>query len=296
MSVADYNLGFVAFNNPEDVECMITSIQEWQLEGLKRCLVVDHSTDEVARNAIETVVKIAGWTYFSEENGGFGAGVNQLAAMSSDQDVLIVLNLDVRFCSLPPFAEMSRAIVQDSFSLVGTSLLNEEKQVVAGRLPPFSLKMLTFNFESANQGILKLQQACFGVQDWHGAVHGACFAIQIQDFISVGGLDENFFLYAEEFDLQTKLKKFSRRIGFIDSRSIVHHSEGKVSLKSAILNAFNLRYLAFRERRTTLFIYFTMQLIKLLFRIESRQPKPWAAVVRFNFNRKVLWQKLPTPF
>ena len=296
MSVADYNLGFVAFNNPEDVECMITSIQEWQLEGLKRCLVVDHSTDEVARNAIETVVKIAGWTYFSEENGGFGAGVNQLAAMSSDQDVLIVLNLDVRFCSLPPFAEMSRAIVQDSFSLVGTSLLNEEKQVVAGRLPPFSLKMLTFNFESANQGILKLQQACFGVQDWHGAVHGACFAIQIQDFISVGGLDENFFLYAEEFDLQTKLKKFSKRIGFIDSRSIVHHSEGKVSLKSAILNAFNLRYLAFRERRTTLFIYFTMQLIKLLFRIESRQPKPWAAVVRFNFNRKVLWQKLPTPF
>ena len=296
MSVADYNLGFVAFNNPEDVECMITSIQEWQLEGLKRCLVVDHSTDEVTRNAIETVVKVAGWTYFAEENGGFGAGVNQLAAMSSDQDVLIVLNLDVRFCSLPPFAEMSRAIVQDSFSLVGTSLLNEEKQVVAGRLPPFSLKMLTFNFKSANQRISKLQHPCLGVQDWHGAVHGACFAIQIQDFISVGGLDENFFLYAEEFDLQTKLKKFSRRIGFIDSRSIVHHSEGKVSLKSAILNTFNLRYLAFRERRTTLFIYFTMQLIKLLFRIESRQPKPWVAVFRFNFNRKVLWQKLPTPF
>lgn len=296
MSIADYNLGFVAFNNPADVECMITSIQEWELKGLNRCLVVDHSTDEVARKAIETVAQVAGWTYLAEENGGFGAGVNQLAAMSSDRDVLIVLNLDVRFCSLPPFVEMSRAIVQDSFSLVGTSLLNEERQVVAGRLPPFSLAMLTFNFKSANQGISKMQHPCLGVQDWHGAVHGACFAIQIKDFVSVGGLDENFFLYAEEFDLQTKLKKFSRRIGFIDSRSIVHHSEGRVNLKSAILNAFNLRYLALRERRVILFIHFTMQLIKLLCRIESRQQTPWAAVVRFNLNRKVLWQKLSMPF
>lgn len=295
MSCTNYNLGFVAFNNPEDVESMIVSIRRWQPKGLNRCLLVDHSTDDSAKFALEAAAKSAGWTHVANENGGFGAGVNKLVLMSCDCEVLVVLNLDVHFCHHPPFLEMTKAIVQDSFSLVGTTLLNEKRLEVAGRLPPFSIEMLWYNFRSANQRRLSSGQLVAGVQAWHGAVHGACFAVQTEDFTGVGGLDEKLFLYAEEFDLHTKLTALSKRIGFVPSHSIVHHSEGKVSRENSFLNAYNLRYLAIRERRPLLFVYFTLQLVKMLFKIETNQRKLLVSLFRFDINRQSLLQKLSQP-
>ena len=290
-----YNLGFVAFNNPRDVESMIVSVNKWHPRGLNRCILVDNSTDDSARRAIDAATKTAGWEYVARENGGFGAGVNELVSMSSNCSVIIILNLDIHFCSDPPFLEMTQAIVNGSFSLVGTSLLNEHGHAVAGRLPPFSIKMLTYNFQTANQENLVVDHSGNEVHDWYGAVHGACFAVKTEDFIRVGGLDEKLFLYAEEFDLQIKLAKSSKRIGFMSSHSIVHHSEGKVSEGNGFLNTYNLRYLALRERKMILFTFFTVRLMKILLRLDSEGQKPWLSVVRFDLPRQDLLYKLSNP-
>jgi GT2 family glycosyltransferase len=291
MSLSNYNLGFVAFNNPQEVESMIVSIQNCQPEGLKYCLLVDHSTDDSAKNSIDSATKLAGWTYAAKENRGFGAGVNELVSISQGCEVLIVLNLDVYFCSMPPFLEMSNAITIDSFSLVGTSLLNEKKHAVAGRLPPFSNKLLTHDFQESAQG-QDSDQSFGAIEAWSGAVHGACFAIKTDDFESVGGLDERLFLYAEEFDLQIKLMRFSKRIGFVPSHSIIHHSEGKVSRNNAFLNTYNLRYLASRERKPLLCLLFTLQLVRMLLRIKPKMHKLWISIFCSDLDRRVMLQYL----
>lgn len=292
MSSTNYNLGFVAFNNPEDVESMIVSIRRWQPKGLIRCLLVDHSTEDSSKFAIESAAKSAGWIHVAIENRGFGAGVNKLVSMSCDCEVLVVLNLDVYFCRHPPFSEMTKAIVQDSFSMVGTTLLNEKRLEVAGRLPPLSIDMLWYNFRTAHQGLLSSVQPVGGVQVWNGAVHGACFAVNTEDFTEVGGFDEKLFLYAEEFDLHTKLTALSKHIGFVPSHSIVHRSEGKVNRENAFLNAYNLRYLAMRDRRPILFVYFTLQLVKMLFKMEAQEKKLWASLFIIDINRKALLRKM----
>lgn len=292
MKNESYNLGFVAFNNPRDVESMIVSLKKWQPRGLNRCLLVDNSTDDSARKAIDAATKSAGWGYVAKENAGFGAGVNELVSMSSNCSVMIILNLDISFCSEPPFLRMTQAIVEESFSLVGTSLLNEYEHPVAGRLPPFSVKMLTFDFLAANQENLIVDQSGKKIHDWCGAVHGACFAVKTEDFIRVGGLDEKLFLYAEEFDLQIKLAKSLKRIGFMSSHSIVHHSEGKVNKENGFLNTYNLRYLAMRERKIILFVFFTFRLMRILFKLNLEGKKPWLSVVRFDLPRQDLLNKL----
>jgi GT2 family glycosyltransferase len=287
-----YNLGFVAFNNLMDVESMIVSIRKWRPEGLKRCLLVDHSSDDSIRTAIEAAVFTAGWAYVAKENGGFGAGVNELVLMSSDCVVLVVLNLDIHFRNKPPFLEMTSAIVHGAFSLVGTSLLNALGLEAAGRLPPFSEEMLFWTWRTARQSTSHSIQSLGRVEKWHGAVHGACFAIYTEDFRRVGGLDENLFLYAEEFDLQIKLSRFSKHIGFVTNNSIVHRSEGVVNENNSVLNAYNLRYLAIRERKIVLSLYFTLLLVKLIFGMDSNVRKPWMIIYRVDLNRKAIVQQL----
>jgi GT2 family glycosyltransferase len=288
----EYNLGCVAFNNLSDVEAMIDAIRRWQPIGLRRCLLVNHSTDDSVRSAIGEAAISAGWSYVAQENRGFGAGVNKLVSMSSDSKVLIVVNLDVHFCGEPPFLDMTKAVVRGSYSLVGTSLINEQGLEMAGRLPPFSEELLLWRFRSSKKNKSYPVHLSGKVEKWRGAVHGACFAIETEDFISVGGLDEKLFLYAEEFDLQAKLARFSKQIGFVSSKSIVHHSEGIVNRRNTVLNTYNLRYLAIRERKIFLSLYFTLLLVKILFESNFFNRRSWRMIFQCDINRKELLKQL----
>ena len=100
---------------------------------------------------------------------------------------------------------------------------------------------------------------------WRGAVHGACFAIHIPKFHQVGGFDESLFLYGEEFDLAVKYESAGMRMAFLVSSSIEHASEGRLDTKKQMLNMYNLRYLAWRERRWILSFVFTVRLLIFVF-------------------------------
>lgn len=296
MTNENFNLGFVAFNNPQDVEDMIVSLKNWHFEGLNRCLLVDHSTIAVAKAAIENASRTAGWKYISNENRGFGAGVNTLVSMSSDSDVLISLNLDVRFCRKPPFSEMAHAINHDAFSLVGTSLLDTFEHPAAGRLPPLSSKMLLNNYAKQPPLSKRSHKIQERVHDWQGAVHGACFAVKTQDFQSVGGIDERLFLYAEEFDLQSKFAHHSKSIGFIESDSIVHHSEGNLSWPKEFINTYNLRYLAMRERKIGLLIYYSLSLLNCTLKLRTLKSTPWISLLFLDLDRQAILRELEQLF
>lgn len=292
MTSGTYNLGFVAFNNPQEVEAMISSLKEWDPKGLNRCLLVDHSSSKDDQNAICTMAEKADWQYDARLNLGFGVGVNHLVSMSSECDVLVLLNLDVRFCSKPPFGKMAAAVHQKSFSLVGTTLLNEAEQKVAGRLPPLSLKILFHDFGKYDHGLRSSTELIDEVVPWGGPVHGACFAVSTREFIRTGGIDESLFLYGEEFDLYSKLHRQKSHVGFLESHAIVHHSEGRKSLPLAFLNAYNLRYLAFLEHKYILSVFLTLRMVKLLLEVAPKISELWMALLRNNMNRQALLQTL----
>lgn len=55
--------------------------------------------------------------------------------------------------------------------------------------------------------------------DW---VNGACFMISREALLRVGGLDEHFFIYAEELDYCLRVWKSGLRVRFIPSAVVVH--------------------------------------------------------------------------
>lgn len=254
MTAVRYNLGFVAFNNTKDVKAMLASLEKWSPPGLHQCLMVDHSTDDLARESHQNMTQKAGWEYVAQPNLGFGAGVNRLASMSEDQEVLVVLNLDVSFRERPPFDLMAEAIAKGGFSLVGTSLVDANGIRVAGRLPSFSLALLRHDFHRDLDREAQNTKNWGETRVWRGGVHGACFAVRVVDFVSVGGFDEKLFLYGEEFDISVKMANAHKTTGFVVSNSLVHKSEGEFDQMKSAQNTKNLIYLARRERRPLLFV------------------------------------------
>ena len=290
MTAVRYNLGCVAFNNPEDLRRMISSLEQWNPIGLHRCMLVDHST-ECAVRAINYELAIdAGWQYVNQPNRGFGAGVNRLASMSGNETVLVVINLDVSFLETPPFQMMAEAIQKGAFSWVGTSMMNETGARVAGRLPSFGLKMLIHNFQRDLDERSSVGSSWKDIMVWNGAVHGGCFAVRIKDFIDVDGIDEALFLYAEEYDLYLKFLRARRLTGFLVSSAIVHASEGEGQLKKQFLNRYNLRYLAWRENKWVLSLVLTILLSFDL--VSLRGTYLMKPLLLANMSRPALLEKL----
>ncbi|HBI17370.1 MAG: Glycosyl transferase, family 2 [Candidatus Moranbacteria bacterium GW2011_GWF2_34_56] len=63
--------------------------------------------------------------------------------------------------------------------------------------------------------------------DW---VSGVSMFIKREDFMKVGGFDENFFLYYEDVDLCKRIKKLNKKVIYFPSFE-VNHLEGKSSNK-----------------------------------------------------------------
>lgn len=55
-----------------------------------------------------------------------------------------------------------------------------------------------------------------------GVLHGSFFAVRKSDFESVGGFDENVFLYCEERILASRIKKIGGRIGIVTAAKYKH--------------------------------------------------------------------------
>lgn len=48
------------------------------------------------------------------------------------------------------------------------------------------------------------------------AVSGSCFVVRAEEFRSVGGFDESFFMFAEEIDLHSRLRAAGGRVGYCE--------------------------------------------------------------------------------
>ncbi len=102
--------------------------------------------------------------------------------------------------------------------------------------------------------------------DW---IIGACLMLRNEALREVGLLDESFFMYGEEVDLQQRLRKRGWKIMLLPKVSIVHYggqSSKQASLKMMI-QEYRSRYLLIRKHNSffTLVMYLIKALVGLIF-------------------------------
>ena len=279
-------IGVVAFNNPEEIKRLAEGIARFKaLDGDWTFVILDHSNLIDSRDAISAFCKRRNWIYIQQENRGFGAGVNTIARTLNLHDTLLMCNPDLDVVGVPPFQKMFDCISTEEYDLIGTTIRDRFGQACAGPLPQFGLRMVAYDYTSLPRQF-KQKSSIGKAGIWYGAVHGACFAMNVGKFLSVEGFDENLFMYGEEFDLNHKFQSCHYTVGFLPSDSLNHESEGNLDIRRELLNLYNLRYLAKTRGKYLLFIYFSIRYCLKVFSTKNtdlRKTLFWTNIDRKRF-------------
>ena len=177
-------------------------------------VVVDSFSDEREREAVARVTREHGWLLVTTvRNGGFGAGVNAGARRARELgcDVLVVLNpdLDVDAATVEALAQVVR---DDPSTLVGPRIVKPDG------LPWFAGGTLDLR-----TGRTRTTVAPGAAVQW---VSGACFAVSTDLWHTVGGFDEDYFLYWEDVDLSWRVRAAGGRLLVREDLVAIHEVGG----------------------------------------------------------------------
>ncbi len=215
----------VNFNSGNYIFQTIQSIYRFPPEINFEIIVVDNnSTDgssEKIKNEFPEVILIE-----LSKNTGFGYA-NNVGVKNSKGKYILILNNDTEIIDNSIMHLISVLNHNPEYGIVSPVLYygDGSPQISFGRDPGIFNEFFTKYFSNL---IFKLRIKFFGNKfekdvDW---ISGACFLIRSELYTSIGGFDEEFFLYFEDADLGKRVREkgFSNHI---TSKSKIIHFLGK---------------------------------------------------------------------
>ncbi len=167
------------------------------------------------------------------DNRGFAAAFNQ-GLRAADGDVVMSLNSDVILTREVLTALTTAALTSPQQPIVVAPLLTNENGPVFGRkfYSPVSLVLA----RTRARVKLVLAPDAAGVE-W---VLGACFTMRRQALLTLGGLDERFFLYFEDVDLCWRVWDHGGAVRVLPE-SRVHHTHHRTSRRVSRVLLWHVR-------------------------------------------------------
>lgn len=166
----------------------------------------------------------------SDRNLGFGGG-NNLGAKNADGKYILILNPDIFVNEdsvqkmvdymekhhdvgvLGPQLIYPDGTVQDScrrnMSFVDLII----KRTFLGRLPLFKKRVAKYTMEDFDHSAIREVDLLVG----------ACFLIPREVYEQVGGFDERYFLFMEDFDLCREIKALGKKIVYFPEVGVTHN-------------------------------------------------------------------------
>lgn len=247
------DLVIVNYRSYEELSRCLASLEPTR-RALGRVTVVDHDSNLTAAAGISARfpwIELVG----RATNEGFATGVN-LGAARGRAEYVLLLNPDCVADGEALERLVSFAAEQHNVAVVGPRILNPDGTVQgsARRFPGWSTfiagrsSWLTRHFPGnplSRWNLPAFEETTRPVDvDW---VSGACMLIRRHAFESVGGMDEQFFLYWEDADLCKRLCQNGWRTTYLPTATIVH-AGGRSSV-----HAYRESLAAFHASAFTLF-------------------------------------------
>ena len=233
----------VSFNARGDLERCLESLHSAPPATPHDIVVVDNASTDgsaaAARHWPDITVIEAG------SNAGF-ARANNIGIRASRGTNLLLLNSD----TLVPRGAIDRLLAElerdPDVAVVGPRLVDGSgfAELSFGRMiGPFNeLRQKRLARSGAVEELTKHRQ----YPDW---VSGACLLVRRADAEAVGGLDERYFMYAEDVDFCAAIRARRRRILFTPDVEVVHlRGRSAANAPAATRQAYRRSQLAFYEK------------------------------------------------
>lgn len=189
----------VHYRREHDLGLILTDLHDTHAVTYENIVIVNNGGSQSLLETARSRVPAANWLDLN--NPGYAAAVNAGAARLLDRRIeyILVVTHDVQ---IQPGAieRLAEHLSSDSrCGLVGPKLMDSRDGSVwsFGGVQPPPL------FRPSNRK--KLQERRTGVveSDW---LDGACFLIRARDLMTLGGLEESYFLYFEDVDLGWRVR------------------------------------------------------------------------------------------
>ncbi|MDA3905860.1 MAG: glycosyltransferase family 2 protein [Bacteroidales bacterium] len=226
------------------INCIESINRNCQTIDFEIIIVDNNSTDEsikIIENKFPEVVLIKNKTNF-----GFAVG-NNIGANLSQGEYLLLLNNDTLLLdNLNPAINILRD--DQSIGLVGIKMLDEKKQYrqSAGLFPSpirlLKLKLMMLIYDGFSNDNFDKTQSIFQV-DW---IEGSFFLTRRNLWEKLKGMDESFFMYAEDIDFCKRLNDMEKKTVYLPELSYIHYggfnSKRNELLKIALIHYVNKHF------------------------------------------------------
>ena len=186
-------------------------------------IVVDNASVDESKAVIRANFPSLKWIQ-NTENIGFGRAVNMAVAQANGA-IIIVLNSDLIFDS-PACSDVYQSFISSDARIgLATCRIVDE----AGRV-----EKSVYSYNASFKEVLGYNRLLFKIfgkaftkpSNSIAAVHGAFLVFHREVFEQVGGFDEDFFLYSEEFDLARRIQQAGYTLHCFDEITVIHQQEG----------------------------------------------------------------------
>ena len=259
---------FVNWNSLDYLRECIASIYENTRDVAFEIIVVDNASPqrgvESLHNEFPEIVIIQ-----SEKNVGF-AGANNIGFKRSKGEYVLFLNPDTKLVGRTINTMLSRIKLLPNAGIVGCKMLNTDLSVQITSIQKFP-KILNQVFSAEFLQLRWPDCPLWGIAPLFSdnvkvmkveVIPGACMMLRRSVFEEVGMFSEEYFMYAEDLDLNYKLKRAGYTNYYVGEAAIIHHGGGssrqKVSQWSTIMQCRAMtRY--YRKTRGPLYasVYWT---------------------------------------
>jgi len=250
---------YVNWNSLDYLRQSLASVYEFTHRTEFEIIVVDNASPEGGidsiRGSFPKVVVIK-----SEKNLGF-AGANNLGVLHSTGEYILLLNPDTKLFEPSIDLMLEHMKKLPDAGIVGCKLLNSDLSVQLSSIQRFpnilnqviDAEYLRHRWPHAPLwGIAPLfaeDVTLIPVE----VIPGACMLLRRKVFEQVGCYSEDYFMYAEDIDLNYKIAKLGYKNYYVGETAIVHHG-GRSSAKQrvshwATIMKYKAMVLYFRKTR-----------------------------------------------
>jgi hypothetical protein len=154
----------------------------------------------------------------SGSNTGFGSGNNR-GAGSARGNILGFINPDVLWTGTYLRSIQHLFFQEKKIGVLGMALLTEDNhpEVWSVGMAPSIFRLVQNNLFPSSQAFWK--KAGLSFPDW---VSGGALFIRTEIFSEIGGFDERFFLYFEDVDLCSAVRKRGFSVAYNPTFSLIH--------------------------------------------------------------------------
>lgn len=215
----------VTYNSKHHLEECLTSLKKTDYPSKKyEVIIVDNNSKD---GTDEYVKKVFPWVRFVKLNKNYGVDfANNIGAKKSRGKYVVFLNPDT-VVEKDWLKELTKEIESnDRIASVGPKVIYYQKDIINTIGSCWTI--LGFSF-AVGEGEPKEK---FSKKRFIFAPAGCCMMVRKDLFLSLGGFDEDYFMYIEEPDLTWKFWNLGYKVLFVPSSIIYHKGGSTVKIKS----------------------------------------------------------------